>query len=290
MQRVIRSLLFVPADSERKLMKASSAGADALVLDLEDAVLPERKPAARAMMRDWLGTQSDRATFWVRVNDLTSGELLKDLAWVVPARPAGIMLPKIRGPEDVLSVDHYLEALETEHGLTVGSLRIIALVTETPSALLRLGDLARQAHPRISHVSWGAEDLSSTMNAGDPRTPEGDWRPTYAYARIQCLLFAHSLTAEALDTLYVNFKDSEGLRQSCRQSRYDGFTGRIAIHPDQVPIINEAFTPSAAERAHAKSVVAAFATSAGAVCLDGKMYDIPHLKAARRLLGMKIGG
>ena len=285
---MMRSMLFVPADSERKLAKASAAGADALVLDLEDAVLPERKPIARTMMQSWLAAQPDRSKLWVRVNDLASGELLKDLAHVVPARPAGIMLPKVNGPEDVTAVGHYLDALEAVHGLPAGHVRIVALVTETPVGLLRLGELAKQRHPRISHVSWGAEDLSSALGAGDPRTDDGAWRPAYVHARLQCLLTAHAMGAEALDTIYVNFKDPEGLRASSRAARHDGFTGRLAIHPDQIPVINEAFTPTDAERAHAQRVVDAFSTStgAGAVSLDGKMFDIPHLRAARRLLGI----
>ena len=285
---MMRSMLFVPADSERKLAKASAAGADALVLDLEDAVLPERKPLARTMMQSWLAAQSDRSKLWVRVNDLASGELLKDLAHVVPARPAGIMLPKINGPEDVATVGHYLDALEAVHGLPPGHVRIVALVTETPVGLLRLAELAKQRHPRIGHVSWGAEDLSSALGAGDPRTDDGAWRPAYVHARLQCLLTAHAMGAEALDTIYVNFKDPEGLRASSRAARHDGFTGRLAIHPDQIPVINEAFTPTDAERAHAQRVVDAFRTStgAGAVSLDGKMFDIPHLRAARRLLGI----
>lgn len=280
----MRSILFVPADSEKKLAKAASVGADALVLDLEDAVLPDRKPLAREMMQVWLGTQADRAHLWVRVNDLMSGEMLKDLARVVPARPAGILLPKIRGPEDVSTVGHYLDAFESEHGLERGHIRIMALVTETPAAVLRLGEIVVQAHPRITHVTWGAEDLSSALGAGDPRTHEGAWRPTYEYARSQCILTAHALGAEALDTVYVNFKDPDGLRASCLSARHDGFTGRIAIHPDQVAIINEAFTPTQAERALAQRIIDAFQSGAGAVSLDGKMYDIPHLKAARRLL------
>jgi citrate lyase subunit beta/citryl-CoA lyase len=285
---MMRSLLFVPADSERKLAKALAAGADALVLDLEDAVLPERKALARVMMRSWLEAQPDRTKLWVRVNDLASGELLKDLAHLLPARPAGIMLPKIGGPEDVATVGHYLDALEAVHGLPKGHIRIIALVTETPLGLLRLGELARQRHPRISHVSWGAEDLSSALGAGDPRTSDGAWRPTYVHARLQCLLTAHAMGVEAIDTIHVNFKDSEGLRATTRAARYDGFTGRLAIHPDQVPVINEAFTPTDAERAHAQRVVDAFSTSAGAgaVSVDGKMFDIPHLRAARRVLGI----
>ncbi len=283
----MRSMLFVPADSERKLAKAFAAGADALVLDLEDAVLPERKSLARTMLQAWLEAQSDRTRLWVRVNDLASGELLKDLAQVLPSRPAGIMLPKINGPEEVAVVGHYLDALEAVHGLPAGHVRIMPLVTETPLGLLRLGELAKQRHPRISHVSWGAEDLSSALGAGDPRTDGGAWRPTYVHARLQCLLTAHAMGVEALDTLHVNFKDSEGLRATTRAARHDGFTGRLAIHPDQVPVINEAFTPTDAERAHAQRVVDAFSSSpgAGAVSLDGKMFDIPHLRAARRMLG-----
>jgi citrate lyase subunit beta / citryl-CoA lyase len=283
---MMRSLLFVPADSERKLAKGLGSGADALVLDLEDAVLPERKPLARELMRNWLGAQSDRRSLWVRVNDLTSGELLKDLAQVVPARPAGIMLPKIRGPDDVSVVGQHLDALESEHGLETGHLRIIAIVTETALGLLRLGELAKQSHPRISHVSWGAEDLSAALGAGDPRTADGEWRPTYVFARTQCLLAAHAMGAEALDTVYVDFKDKEGLQRACLTSRHDGFTGRMAIHPDQIAVINQAFTPSEDEKVQAQRIVDAFACGSGAISLDGKMYDIPHLKAAKRLLGI----
>jgi len=282
---MMRSLLFVPADSERKLAKALGSGADAVVLDLEDAVPPTRKAIAREMMRSWLDAQTDHTGLWVRVNALTSGQMLKDLAYVVPSRPEGIMLPKIRGPEDVTRVGHYLDALETEHGLSLGHIRILALVTEAPLGVLRLGELASQSHPRISHVSWGAEDLSAALGAGDPRTADGGWRPMYGYARSQCLLTAHAIGAEALDTVYVTLKDPVGLRRSCLESRYDGFTGRIAIHPDQVSIINEAFTPSEDERAHAQRIVDAFSSGAGTVSIDGKMYDIPHLKAAQRLLG-----
>ena len=280
----MRSILFVPADSEKKIAKATGSAADALVLDLEDAVLPDRKPQAREMMKEYLGSLTDRSRLWVRVNDLGSGEILRDLAKTVPARPAGILLPKIKGPEDVAIVGHYLDALEAEHGLAPGQIRVMGIVTETPSAMLRMGELVQQAHPRISHVAWGGEDLSAAMGAGDPRTPEGAWRPMYEYARNQCLLLGHALGVEVMDTVYVNFKDPEGLRKSCLQSRYDGFTGRIAIHPDQVAAINEAFTPTDAERVMAQRIVDAFKSGAGAVSIDGKMYDIPHLKAARRLL------
>lgn len=282
---MIRSMLFVPSDSEKKLTRAGSSGADILVLDLEDSVLPDRKPLARDMTYDYLRAAAKRTGLWVRVNDLASGEILKDLARIVPAGPAGIILPKIRGPEDVQTVGCYLDALEVAHDVQPGSIRMLVLVTETPSAILRLGELVREsAHPRITGLMWGAEDLSSALGAGDPRTAEGGWRPTYEHARIQCLLASHALGVEAIDTVYVNYRDPEGLRKSCHASRYDGFTGRVAIHPDQVPIINEAFSPTTEEIALARRIVDAFTSGAGAVSLDGKMYDIPHLKAARRLL------
>ncbi len=286
---MIRSILFVPADSEKKLAKCTGIGADAVVLDLEDAVMPERKPLARSMARDYLQGLPDRSRSWVRVNDLGSGETRRDLAAVIPAHPAGILLPKVRGPEDFEVIGNYLDILETEHGIAAGAIQVMPVVTETPMAVLRLGEIARQAHPRLRHITWGAEDLSSALGAADPRTQDGAWRPVYEHARNQCLLLGHSLGAEVIDTVYVNFRDTEGLQASCQASRRDGFTGRIAIHPDQIPVINAAFTPDAAEIAFAQRIVAAFAGGAGALSIDGKMYDIPHLKAAQRLLATLPG-
>jgi citrate lyase subunit beta/citryl-CoA lyase len=281
---MLRSMLFVPADSERKLAKAAGAGADALILDLEDSVLPEAKPVARVLATEYLRNPPNDTPLWVRVNDLASGELLEDLAAVVAVRPTGIILPKIRGPEDVLTATHYLEALEAAAGLREHRIRILALVTETPSAVLRMGELVNAPTSRLTAVGWGAEDLSSALGAGDPRVPGGGWRSMYELARNHCLLAAHALGVEAIDTVYVNFRDAEGLKTACQASRHDGFTGRFAIHPDQVAVINQAFTPSAAEIALARRIVDAFAAGAGAVSIDGKMYDIPHLKAARRLI------
>jgi citrate lyase subunit beta/citryl-CoA lyase len=285
----MRSLLFVPADSDRKLAKAAAAGADGLILDLEDSVLPEHKPHARERAAQYLSDSSERAAVWVRVNDRLSGELLRDLAVIVPARPAGIVLPKILGPHDIEAVAHYLEALEISHGVPPGSIAMLALVTETPAALLRMPQLLELQCERLRAISWGAEDLSAALGASDPRTCGGAWRATYEHARIQCLLAAHALAIEAIDSVYVNYRDPDGLRQACEQSRHDGFTGRLAIHPDQVPIINAAFTPSESERVLAQRIVAAFGSVAGAgtISLDGKMYDLPHLKAARRLLGLQ---
>ncbi len=280
----MRSLLFVPADSERKLAKASDSGADALILDLEDAVTADNKPKARALAAEYLGGQRAGAQLWVRVNDRRSGELLHDLAAIVPVRPAGIVLPKIYGPEDIEAVAHELEALEAEHGLAAASIALLVLVTETPAALLRIGELAALRCERLSALAWGAEDLSAALGAGDPRTPDGAWRPTYQHARTQCLLAAHTLSVDAIDTVFVDYRDGAGLQRDCELSRHDGFSGRLAIHPDQVPIINSAYLPSAAERALAQRIVDAFRSGAGAVSLDGKMYDLPHLKAAQRLL------
>jgi citrate lyase subunit beta/citryl-CoA lyase len=289
---MLRSMLFVPADSERKLAKGAGAGADALILDLEDSVLPERKPLARGLACEYLQSHAQAGPVWIRVNDLASGELLQDLGSVMPARPAGIVLPKIRGPEDIETVTNYLDALEAANDVSAGSsngprgsrVAILALVTETPAAVLRMGELVRATAPRLIALGWGAEDLSSALGAGDPRLPNGDWRPMYVHARSQCILAAHGLGIEAIDTVYVNYRDAQGLRLACEVSRHDGFTGRFAIHPDQVPVINQAFTPSDAEVALAHRIVGAFASGAGAVSLDGKMYDIPHLKAARRLI------
>jgi citrate lyase subunit beta/citryl-CoA lyase len=280
----MKSLLFVPADNERKLAKAAACGADALAFDLEDSVLPDRKPEARRMLAAYLPTYAGKSQPWVRVNDLASGELLKDLAAVVRLAPVGIVLPKIRGPEDLETVSHYLDMAEVAADRPPGSTRILAVCTETASAVLRMGEIARGTFPRLQGLCWGGEDLSSALGAGDPRAPDGSWRPVYEHARTQCLLAAHALGVEAIDTVYVDFKNPDGCRANSAAARYDGFTGKIAIHPDQVTIINAAFTPSADELAHARRVVEAFASGAGAVSLDGKMYDIPHLKAAQRLL------
>lgn len=284
---MIRSMLFVPCDSERKLEKSLTLNADAIVLDLEDSVLPGRKPLARQMMAAYLAASRVRERVWVRVNDMTSGEILKDLAAVVPAHPAGIILPKIRGPEDLETVITYLDALEVASGVAPDSIKIAVLVTETPACILRLGELVKVPRRRVQAVMWGGEDLSSALGAGDPRAADGSWRPTYEYARSQAILCAHAMGVEAIDTVYVDFTNPDGLRSACHTSRYDGFTGRVAIHPGQIEIINDAFTPTAAELAMAERIITAFESGAGAVAIDGKMYDIPHLNAARRLLGQR---
>jgi citrate lyase subunit beta / citryl-CoA lyase len=280
----VRSLLFVPADSERKLAKAQSAGADALILDLEDSVTAARKPIARGLAADYLTSARGQPGIWVRINDRGSGLAEDDLAAVIARRPAGIVLPKIEGPRDIELVAQRIGQLETAAGLPAGAIALLALVTETPAAVLRIPQLLELSCARLVALSWGAEDLSAALGAGDPRTADGRWRPTYEFARSQCLLAAHALAIEAIDSVFVDFRDLQGLKAACASSRHDGFSGRLAIHPEQVAIINESYTPSDSERAQAQRIVDAFGAGEGTVSLDGKMYDLPHLKAARRVL------
>lgn len=283
---MIRSMLFVPSDSERKLARAAGTAADALVLDLEGSVLSDHKNLARATAREYLRAADEplRRRLWFRVNDLGSSELLKNLVAIAGAAPRGIVLPNIRGPEDAQTVSHYLDALEAVSSLASGSLRIVVLATEAPLAVLRLSKLAGRVWPRLQGLLWGANDLNSIMCAGNPRRPDDSWRPTFAHARLQCLLAAHVLGVEAIDTAYLDYRNPEGLRESCRLSRHDGFTGNMAIHADQLSVINNAFQPSQQEIVLTRRIEEAFAGWAGAISIGGRMYDIPHLKAAKRLL------
>ncbi len=283
----IRSFLFVPGDSERKLAKGSASGADALILDLEDAVAPARKPTARSMVAEYLGTQVKRAPeLWVRINPLDEGGL-DDLAAVIRAAPDGIVVPKVAGPADVHRLSHYLEALERRDGLAYAT-RILPVATEVARAPFRLGDYADAGLTRLYGLTWGAEDLSSAIGAATNRDETGGWAFTYRMVRSACLLAAKAAGVEAIDTLYADFRDGAGLQRDCAAAAAEGFTGRIAIHPDQVAVINSAFMPSDAAVAHARRVVAAFeaAPEAGAIGMDGMMLDMPHLKQARHVLAL----
>ncbi len=286
---MLRSFLFIPGDSEKKLGKADGCGADALILDLEDSVAPSNKPMARAMVRDFLAARprGGRASqLWVRINPLDTDMALGDLAAVVDGAPDGIMLPKANGPKDVRALSHYLDALEVRVGVESGSIRVLPVATETAAAPFHLGGYAAAGLTRLAGITWGAEDLSAAIGASTNLDESGGWALTYRMVRSLTLLAAHASGVQAIDTLYVDFKDEEGLRASSRAARAEGFSGRIAIHPAQVAGINESFTPSEAEIAHARRIVAAFAAASGAgtVGLDGKMLDIPHLKQARGVL------
>jgi citrate lyase subunit beta / citryl-CoA lyase len=286
----LRSWLFIPGDSDKKLAKADATGADALILDLEDSVALANKPSARQKVRAFLDERpADRraSQLWVRINPLDDAALI-DLAAVVGGAPDGIMLPKIDGPTDVLRLSHQLEALEARDGVSAGHIRILPVATETPVAPLRLAEFASARLPRLIGLTWGAEDLSAAIGASTNLDEKGEWALTYRFARSSMLLAAKAAGVQAIDTLYVNFKDADGLRSSCRAAAREGFTGRIAIHPDQVAVINEAFAPSEEDVNFARRVVAAFEAQSGTgtVGLDGKMLDIPHLKQAQHVLAM----
>ena len=288
----IRSFLFVPGDSEKKLGKVDGTAADAFIFDLEDAVAPARKPVARDMVPTFIKDRprADRTSqMWVRVNPLDTPWTLDDLAAIVPAAPDGIMLPKVNGPEDVREVSNYLSALETFAGVEVGSIKILPVATETAISPFRLGDYAGAKLDRLYGLTWGAEDLSSAIGASGNTDEAGQWTHTYKMVRSLCLLGAHAAGTEAVDTLYVDFRDPDGLRASCRAARAEGFSGRIAIHPAQVEVINEAFSPSPEEVDFARRVVNLFAANpdSGTLGLDGKMLDIPHLKQAQKTLAIR---
>ena len=281
----LRSWLFIPGDSDKKLGKAADTGADALILDLEDSVAPARKPVAREMVLAYLQAAGERRSeLWVRMNPLADGGL-DDLVAVVRGQPDGIMVPKVDGPEDLVRVGHILDALERRDGVA-RTIRLLPVATETPRAPFALGRYAEVAVPRLHGLTWGAEDLSAAIGASTNRDPSGHWALTYRVVRSHCLLAAKACGVEAIETLYADFRDEAGLRADCAEASREGFTGRIAIHPAQVADINDAFSPSADEIAHADRVVAAFSQSPGigVVGLDGRMLDIPHLRQAEKVL------
>jgi citrate lyase subunit beta/citryl-CoA lyase len=285
----LRSFLFVPGDSERKLAKAETTKADALVLDLEDAVAPENIDRARAMVREYLQARQPRGRqqLWVRINPIQTPKALADLAAVMSGGPDGIMLPKADSAAEAITLSHYLSALEAREGLPLESTRILPVATETPRAMFALGSY-HGASSRLFGLTWGAEDLSTAVGASTNRTPDGEYDFTYKLARSLCLLGASGAGIAAIDTLWSNFKDPEGLLADSKSARRAGFSGRIAIHPDQVDIINQAFTPDENELAFARRVVDAFAAAdgAGTLQLDGKMLDRPHLTQAQHLLAL----
>ena len=286
---MLRSLLFVPGDSEKKLAKSTSTAADALILDLEDSVAPERTALARVMVAEFLQAHPDRSQqqLWVRINPLQTPEALADLVAVMPARPDGIMLPKPLNGLHAQQLDHYLSALEFREGLALGSTRIIPVATEVPGALFDLQSYAG-ASSRLQGLTWGAEDLATAVGASSNRDASGEFTFTYKLARSLCLLASAHAQIQAIDTLSVDFKDMQALALDVHQARREGFSGKLAIHPDQVEVINQGFTPSAHDISHAQRIVDAFAQAhgAGAVQLDGKMVDKPHLTQALRLLNL----
>jgi citrate lyase subunit beta/citryl-CoA lyase len=282
----LRSLLFVPGDSERKFARARGCGADALILDLEDAVAPSQKAAARAHVAGLIERETARDwALFVRVNALDTGLTLDDMAAVVKPGLDALLIPKADSAADIARIAHYLDALEVRSGIEQGTVKLAVVCTETPKAMFNLGSYA-PAHPRLVALTWGAEDLGAAIGATDNKEPDGSWTFPYQVARAQCLFAAAAAEVAPIDTLFADFKDPEGLERDCRRSRRDGFSGRVAIHPDQIATINRCYAPSEADIAQARRIVEAFEANpgAGTLGIDGKMYDIPHLKAARKTL------
>ncbi len=284
----MRSLLFVPADSAKKLHKGMTSGADALIVDLEDSISPANKVAARASAFDFLkntSAQKQRPRLLVRVNSLDTGLTDADLEAIVPGKPDAILLPKAVGGVSVTHLDAKLAAREAIAGLPENAIAIVALATETAASLFHTGTYGG-ASARLTGLTWGAEDLSAELGAEANRDENGRFLDPYRLARALCLAGASAAGVPAIDTVYVDFKNDSGLRRECEEARRDGFTAKMAIHPGQVAAINEVFTPTPAMIAHAKSIVDAFAASPGmgVVGIGGKMYDRPHLVRAQALL------
>lgn len=288
---MLRSLLFVPGDSEKKLGKIADSGADAVIIDLEDSVALENKAAGRQLTADFLSAnpRADRKVkLWVRVNPLDSGMTTQDLAAVIDGAPDGIMQPKANGPDCVRTLSHYLDALEAKARLEAGSTPIIPIVTETARAPFALGEYADAGLGRIAGLTWGAEDLAAALGASTNKGPDGEFARTYQIVRSLVLMAAHAAGVPAIETLQADFRDTDKLLRTSREALAEGFSGRLAIHPAQVAPINEGFTPSAEDIAHARKVVALFADNpgAGTLGMDGKMYDRPHLTAAERVVAL----
>lgn len=287
----MRSWLFAPGDSERKMAKAAEGEADVVIFDLEDAVAEAAKPAARESVRLFLSGRNDaeRARLWVRINPLDGEHTRADLAAIMPARPGGIMLPKSRGRRDVEELDQLLTAQELAQGIEPGTTPVIALVTEVAAAMFTTGDYA--GAPRLVAMTWGAEDLADSLGALSNRDADGEYTFTYELARSLTLLGAAAAGLPAIETIDGDFSNLEGLNRRCEKVRRDGYRGMLAIHPAQVPVINAAFTPSADEIAEAREIVALFAAhpDAGTIGHNGKMLDRPHLSRARQLLAQVEG-
>jgi citrate lyase subunit beta/citryl-CoA lyase len=284
----MRSWLFVPGDSEKKLAKVAGCGADVVIVDLEDAVAEERKDAARSLAREWLAAhrEAGSAGRWVRINALGTTRWRDDLMAVLPGAPDGIMVPKASGPVQLQDLARSLHDLEERHGTQPGHTKLLPLVSETPAAALGIAGYAATPVPRLAGLTWGAEDLSAAIGASRKRDADGRWTDAFRLVRAQVLLTAHACGVAPIDTLHADFRDLAGLERVARESHVDGFAGMLAIHPDQVPVINAAFLPSDDEIAEARRIVEAFAetSGSGALQLEGRMIDQPHLEQARRLL------
>lgn len=280
-----RSWLFAPGDSEKKMNKAMEGPADIVLIDLEDAVAPESKLAARGMVHDFIKANPEqRKRLWVRINPLDGPWTLGDLVAIMPANPGGIMLPKVYGRQDVETLDHYLSALEVANGLEQGSTPVIVLITETAEAMFHTGDY--KGAPRVVALTWGAEDLADSIGASSNKDADGAYTFTYELARSMTLLGAATAGVTPIETISADFRNLEALRVRAEKVRRDGYRGMLAIHPAQVEVINGAFTPSEEEIAEAQEIVDLFAANpgVGAIGYKGGMLDRPYLARAQALL------
>lgn len=286
----MRSWLFAPGDSEKKMTGATAGGADIVIFDLEDAVAVENKPLARQMVHDFLAAQTEgKERLFVRINPLDGPYTLEDLAAIMPARPGGIMLPKAYGRQDVEALDKYLSALEVANGIEQGATPVIVLVTETAEGMFHTGDY--KGAPRVIALTWGAEDLADSIGASSNTNADGSYSFTYEMARSLCLLGAATAGVAAIETIQGDFRDLEKLRLRAEKVRRDGYRGMLAIHPAQVDVINAAFTPGEEEIAQAREIVALFAANpgVGTIGYKGGMLDRPYLSRAEQLLAQVEG-
>ncbi|ESX14408.1 CoA ester lyase [Mesorhizobium sp. M0179] len=283
----MRSLLFVPGDSKKKLEKGFGAGADVVIVDLEDSVAPQNKATARDIAARFIAgnRQQTSSAIYIRVNDLSTGLTDDDLAALVPVKPDGIMLPKSNSGQDVQQLSVKLRVHEAENGLPDGAIKILPIITETAAGLLAAATYAG-ASARLAGLTWGAEDLSAAIGAQAARDDNGRYTDVFRLARTMTILAAGAAEVAAIDTVFPAFRDMAAFEAECTEAERDGFTGKMAIHPAQVPVINAAFTPSAEAVQRSQAIVAAFeaAGNPGVVGIDGKMYDRPHLRLAERLL------
>lgn len=283
----MRSLLFVPGDSEKKLEKGFGAGADVVIVDLEDSVAPQNKVAAREIAARFIAgnRQQTSSAIYIRVNDLSTGLTDDDLAVLVAVKPDGIMLPKSNSGQDVQQLSAKLRVHEAENGLPDGGIKILPIITETAAGVLAAASYAG-ASARLAGLTWGAEDLSAAIGARVARDDNGRYTDVFRLARSMTILAAGASEVAAIDTVFPAFRDMAAFEAECAEAERDGFTGKMAIHPAQVPIINSAFTPSAEAVERSRAIVSAFeaAGNPGVVGIDGKMYDRPHLRLAERVL------
>lgn len=284
-----RSHLFAPGDSDRKIAKAQTTNADLVIIDLEDAVAESARPEARQRVLAHL--QSDRSAMtaaqFVRINPMDSDDAELDLEIVMAGKPDGIVLPKALAPRDIKDLSLRLDGLERDHGIDVGATKILPVATETPKALFALGKYSKVAG-RLCGLTWGAEDLGAAVGALSKAGSDSEWSAPFELARSLCLFAAAAAGVAAIDTLYSDFRDGDGLNASARRARRDGFTGKLAIHPAQVDIINAAFTPDEEEIAEAQAIVDLFAANpgVGALGFKGRMVDMPHLVQAKKILAL----